>query len=154
MDEFTKYYSNQAGKGLPGQAGAEPQIGEVYRAGFVRGQAGRGIIGNFLKGLWGFVSPLFTSGAQSVGRELAKTGANIVSDVVTKGSSATPGDMKSIASQRLLEGRDRLVSKMSGSGRRKRRSRSVRRVKGKKRTRRAQSVVDIFSRKKGIKRRK
>lgn len=67
-DIYTSYYLNQAGTGF----------GNVY-AGNVH-QRGHGI-GSFLGGLFRCVFPLLKSGTATIGSELLKTGANIVSDM-------------------------------------------------------------------------
>lgn len=113
MDELTQFYLNQAGSGNGGGESHE-YIGPVYRAGFTRGQRGRGILGSFLRGVWSFVSPLFRSGAQALGKEALNTGASILTDAAA--SRGAVADLRNITQQRLTEGRDRLVSKMKGQG--------------------------------------
>lgn len=154
MDEFTRYYLDQSGGAVHSFDGAEERIGPVYRGGFTKGpQLGRGFLGNLFSGLWSWVSPLFRSGAQALGKEALNTGANILSDAVTAGPSA---DLKDITKGRLKEARDKLVTKMRGGGRRRRRTRtrSVRRKPVKRvtrprrqsrvRRRRGRSKLDIF----------
>lgn len=67
-DVYTNYYLNQAGTGF-----GSVYAGNVY-------QRGHGI-GSFLGGLFRCVFPLLKSGTATVGSELLKTGANIVSDI-------------------------------------------------------------------------
>lgn len=67
-DIYTHYYLNQAGTGF----------GTVYAGNAY--QRGHGI-GSFLSGLFRCVFPLLKSGTATVGSELLKTGANIVSDI-------------------------------------------------------------------------
>lgn len=67
-DIYTHYYLNQAGTGF-----GSVYAGNVY-------QKGHGI-GSFLGGLFRCVFPLLKSGTATIGSELLKTGANIVSDI-------------------------------------------------------------------------
>lgn len=67
-DIYTHYYLNQAGTGF-----GSVYSGSVY-------QRGHGI-GSFLGGLFRCVFPLLKSGTATVGNELLKTGAHIVSDI-------------------------------------------------------------------------
>lgn len=67
-DIYTNYYINQAGTGF-----GSVYAGNVY-------QRGHGI-GSFLGGLFRCVFPLLKSGTASVGNELLKTGAHIMSDI-------------------------------------------------------------------------
>lgn len=138
MDPFTSYYLNQAGGGLgDGGGAAEDRIGPVYRGGFSKGQRGSGFLSAAARGLWSFISPLFTSGARALGKEALNTGAKILTDAATNDGV----DLKDAAKRRLTEGRDALVAKMSGQGRRKRvlKRRSVSKRKRKRRTK-----ADIF----------
>lgn len=67
-DAYTAYYLNQAGSGFGG----------VYTSGLY--QKGHGI-GSFLGGLFRCVFPLLKSGTSALGREVLKSGANIISDI-------------------------------------------------------------------------
>lgn len=67
-DIYTHYYLNQAGTGF-----GSVYAGNVY-------QRGHGI-GSFLSGLFRCVFPLIKNGTATVGNELLKTGAHIVSDI-------------------------------------------------------------------------
>lgn len=67
-DVYTTYYLNQAGSG----------VGGVYASGLY--QKGHGI-GSFLGGLFRCVFPLLKSGSSTLGTELLKSGANIISDI-------------------------------------------------------------------------
>lgn len=67
-DIYTHYYLNQAGTGF-----GSVYAGNVY-------QRGHGI-GSFLGGLFRCVFPLIKTGTKTIGSELLKTGANIVSDI-------------------------------------------------------------------------
>lgn len=118
MDEVTHYYASQAGTG---SGGAEDYIGPVYKGGFTRGQSGRGVIGDLFRGVWSWVSPLFKSGASALGREALNTGGNLLGDLAAAGPSATADSIRDMAKARVTQGRDKLVEKMRGAGRRKRR---------------------------------
>jgi hypothetical protein len=72
MDRYTRYYATQSG-------GVE--IGPVYRASFWV-QRGNGI-GSSFRGLFRFVKHLLYSGAKAVGKEVLKTGSNIMNDIRT-----------------------------------------------------------------------
>lgn len=67
-DIYTYYYLNQAGTGF-----GSVYAGNVY-------QRGHGI-GSFLGGLFRCVFPLLKNGSKTIGNELLKAGANIVSDI-------------------------------------------------------------------------
>lgn len=67
-DVYTAYYLNQAGSGFGG----------VYTSGLY--QKGHGI-GSFLGGLFRCVFPLLKKGSSTLGTELLKSGANIISDI-------------------------------------------------------------------------
>lgn len=75
-DIYTSYYLNQAGTGF----------GSVYAGNAY--QRGHGI-GSFLGGLFRCVFPLLKSGTKSIGSELLKTGANIMSDIAQNGDIDT-----------------------------------------------------------------
>lgn len=67
-DVYTEYYLRQAGSGFGG----------VYTSGLY--QKGHGI-GSFLGGLLRCVFPLLKSGSSTLGTEILKSGANIISDI-------------------------------------------------------------------------
>jgi hypothetical protein len=131
MDDYTRYYMNQAGGG---------DIGSVYRAS-VRTQRGRGI-GSFFRGLFKFVKPLLYSGAKAVGKEALKTGSHILTDILDKKPGQPMGD---IFKSRISDAKGNLehkIKKMTGSGLG---------LKRKRKTKKAQSrsgrgkVKDIFT---------
>lgn len=111
MDPLTTYYVNQTGGRL------SDHIGPLYSGSpFI--QHGHGI-GNFLGGLFRIIKPFLVSGAKAVGRESLSTGANILSDIANKKSGEKVGK---IVANRVTESTHRLVNKMRGKGRRKRKS--------------------------------
>lgn len=67
-DIYTEYYLRQAGSGF-----SSVYSGPIY-------QKGSGI-GSFLGGLYRVLFPLLKSGTATIGSELLKTGANILSDI-------------------------------------------------------------------------
>lgn len=67
-DIYTDYYLSQAGSGF-----SNIYSGPVY-------QKGNGI-GSFLGGLYRVLFPLIKSGSAAAGKELLKTGVNIISDI-------------------------------------------------------------------------
>ena len=87
MDRDQEYFNMQVGDGYTG--------GEMVRAGhrFDGGvgriyvgspyQRGHGGIGSFLAGIFCRVLPIFTRGAEAVGKEAVRIGMNIMSDVTT-----------------------------------------------------------------------
>lgn len=150
MDEFTKYYLEQAGGGAGASGSADLAVGETYAAGFRRGQKGRGV-GDFFKGVWSFVSPLFKSGASALGKQALRTGADILTEAAAAGPSA---DIGGIAKQRLVEARDKMTTKMRGAGRRgvkRRRTPCTKKTKKRKVSRprkqkkASRTKLDIFS---------
>ena len=113
-------------------------MGPYYRG--ARFQRGHGI-GSFLSGLFRAALPILRSGAAAVGREAARAGANILSDV-TSGSGTFRESLKRRAGEAGLNLSDKLqgtVSGMTGRGAIKRRritvkSRQSKTGKGRKRT--------------------
>ena len=73
MDRYTRYYVNESVGG---------EIGPVYKASF-RVQSGNDI-GSLFRGLFRFVKTLLYSGANAVGKEVLKTGSNIIADIINK----------------------------------------------------------------------
>lgn len=108
MDPLTAYYVNQSG----GRLG---DLGPLY-VGSPFVQRGEGI-GSFLGGLFRMIKPVLFSGAKAVGRETLSAGANILSDIVQKKPDEK---VKNIVKRRVNESTKRLVDKMKGNGRRKR----------------------------------
>jgi hypothetical protein len=134
VDDYTRYYMNQAGGG---------GIGSVYRASF-RTQRGRGI-GSFFKGLFKFVKPLLYSGAKAVGKEALKTGSHILTDILDKKPDQPVGG---IFKSRLSEAKGNLehkIKNMTGSGLGLKRKRKVKKAQS---SSRRGKVKDIFSAKK------
>lgn len=105
-----RYYQDQAGSG----------IGNVYHgASFQRGHG----LGSFLGGLARIVFPLFRSGAAAVGREAARAGAHVLSDVAS-GSSGFQQALKrraGEAGQNLTGKLADTVKSMTGNGAKRRR---------------------------------
>jgi hypothetical protein len=115
---YTRYFVGQSGVG-------GSSIGRLYKASF-RVQRGNGL-GSFLRGLFGFVKPLY-SGAKAVGREALSTGFNILTDILNK----DPGQpVETIFKKRFAEAKGNLQQKiknMTGNGlnfKRKRKSKTV-----------------------------
>ena len=67
-DPYSDYYLTQAGSG----------IGQVYSG--TNFQKGHGI-GSFLSSIFRSIVPLFKSGARAVGKEMLRTGGNIMHDI-------------------------------------------------------------------------
>lgn len=147
MDPYDNHYRQQVGGHL------DLGIGTVYKAGFSK-QRGRGL-GTFFRNVISYVTPLFKSGAQALGRAALATGANIASDIAA--SDGSPISIKEIAKRRAVETRDNMVKRMRGGGRRKKR-RTIKKSKRAKpvarpkqsrrprrRTRKIRSKADIFA---------
>lgn len=100
-DLYTEYYLNQAGSGF----------GSVYAGGIY--QKGHGV-GSFLSGLFRCVFPLIKSGSAVVGKELLKSGANIISDI---GRNECPEGVIKKRGKETIDNLSRIVAeKMFGSG--------------------------------------
>lgn len=127
MDAFTRHYMQQVGGGSGDASKVEDRIGPVYRGGFSRGQRGRGVFTSAIKGLWDWVSPLFTSGVKALGSQAVNTGSKILSDTLSGENIADS------AKRRLSESRDNMVKKIQGSGRGRKRSTSSEERKVKRR---------------------
>ena len=126
MDPLTAYYINQSGGG-----GLGDLIGPVYK-GSPYIQQGHGI-GSFLGGLFRIVKPVLIQGAKAIGKESLTAGANILSDLAAKSKNQK---LKDIVSSRVTESTHKLVNKLKGQGKRKKRSQSTIAKKAKR---------DIFS---------
>ena len=103
-DPYFQYYHQQAGSG----------VGNIYYGAAY--QKGHGI-GSFLGGLFRSALPLIKKGAKAVGKEMLKTGVNVLGDVVDK----TP--LKQSLQSRISDARSNLKRKaetklkeMIGSG--------------------------------------
>lgn len=127
MDPLTAYYKNQAGAG-----GLGDLIGPVYRGSF-HVQQGHGI-GSFLSGLFRLVRPVLVSGAKALGRGTLATGANILSDIASKNPNTK---IKNIIANRVTESTNKLVSKLQGKGKKRKRKTT--------KTSRKKTKRDIFS---------
>ena len=138
MDEFTRYYMRQVGRGEGSGVTTEEQVGPVYRGGFSRGQRGRGVFTSALKGLWDWVSPLFKTGAKTLGSQALDTGSKILSDTLSG------ENIKDSAKRRLDESRDNLVKKMEGRGRKRKRKSWVKKKNSKRKKRVLRTKGDIF----------
>lgn len=98
----------------------EAQLGGGGMETFYRGapyQRGHGI-GSFLGGLFRKVLPLLTSGAKAVGREVLRTGVNVMSDMDSNVPFKESMRARAMESGRNLQQRakDKVVDLMKGSG--------------------------------------
>lgn len=91
---YDKYYSNQAGSGLPFYSGT-------------RVQSGYGL-GSILGGLLRSAVPLLKPALKSVGKEVARSGVGVIKDVM-QGQS-----LKQAAKRRLQEGAQRSLRAATG----------------------------------------
>ena len=115
MDPLTEYYINQSGAG-----GLGSLIGPVYKVSpYI--QQGYGI-GSFLGGLFHRVKTVLIEGVKAMGRESLAAGANILSDLTFKSKNRKVKDM---VSTRVTESTHRLVNKLKGTGKRKKRNQST-----------------------------
>jgi len=112
MTPLGQYYIRQAGVGGGGRG-----IGPVYSVSpFV--QRGHGI-DSFLRELWRNVQPVLWSGAKSVGREVLRTGGNIMTEI-----AANPGQTGDILSKHATETTQNIIKKLRGGGRKRKRASS------------------------------
>lgn len=110
MDHLTAYYVNQSG-------GRLANFGTFY-SGSPYVQEGGGI-GSFLGGLFRMIRPVLFSGAKALGRESLSAGANILSDIATRKKGEK---VKDIVATRVNESTRKLVNKMQGRGRKRKRT--------------------------------
>ena len=88
MDRYQEYFNRQVGGGYTGgemvRGGhrLDGGVGRIYVGSPY--QRGHGGIGSFLAGVFRRVLPLFTRGARAVGKEVVRSGMNIMSDVTTR----------------------------------------------------------------------
>lgn len=100
-DIYTEYYLSQAGSGFGGV-----YSGPIY-------QKGHGI-GSFLGGLFRTLLPLLKSGSSAVGKELLKSGANIISDIT---QSQDPQQVINRRGKEIINNLGRMFGeKMFGAG--------------------------------------
>lgn len=122
-DMYVDYYTRQSGTGLPVFHGS-------------RGQRGHGL-GSMLSGFFRSAWPVIRQGLGFLGKQALKTGAEIVGDVA-QGES-----LKDSAKKRVSEKINEFVPDIfpqSGSGKRRRRVRKVKRQRKK-----SKKTSDIFS---------
>lgn len=114
------------------------QVGSGHASPFYQSsvylQRGRGF-GSFVSSIWNAVRPLLWSGAKAVGNQILSTGGRIMGDLASSNDKAK--DLKTIALNRLEEGVGQLgqkvVRKMTGGGRPRRRKAAARPVKRRRR---------------------
>ena len=131
MDRYTRYYVNQSGGG---------DIGPVCRASF---KIQRGYcIGAFFRGLFRFVKPLLYSVAKAVGKDVLKTGSNIIKGMLNKEPEQA---VANIFKTRFSEAKGNLedkIKKMTGSGLGLKRKRNPKKPQSQGKRRK---VKDIFT---------
>jgi len=128
---FEDYYTNQSGNGLNYYQGA------TYQKGYG--------IGGLFRSLFRVAIPLFKSGAKAIGKQMLKSGVDLVNDV------AQGVDVQTAAKQRLKEAGKVLANKattkvrtMIGSGKKnKKRKQSKRGIIS--RSAKKHKVRDIFA---------
>lgn len=123
--EYIKYYQSQAGGNIN-------EIGPLLQL-YPSIQRGRGL-GNLFAGLFRYLKPSLVTGLNFIKDEALKTGANILSDIV---SGANP---KEVFQDQAKEGLKNLrtsainqLHSMYGSGRKRKRSRNSKKLTTKKR---------------------
>lgn len=105
QDPYLAYYRNQLGQG----------VSIVYRG--ASHQRGHGI-GSFLGGLFRTISPLIKSGAKAIGKEVLRTGINVLSDVANTvpPNQAISSRMKEFTGNLKRKADMKLDRVMKGSG--------------------------------------
>ena len=126
-DQYETYYLTQSGNGLP-----------VFQGSI--GQRGHGL-GSMLSGLFRRALPMIKSGLASLGKHALKTGLEIANDV------ADGSTFKDSAKARVLPGIKRfaqsdIFSNQSGSGKRRRKRGSRKRVSNRKVKRIKRDIFD------------
>jgi hypothetical protein len=114
MDSLTDYYIHQGGGG--GSEHQDELFGPVY-VGSPYVQRGHGI-GSFLARLFRAFKPLAIRCAKALGREALNKGAQILTDIRYKQPETT---VKDIVADRLTESAQRLVTKLKGGSRKRKR---------------------------------
>jgi hypothetical protein len=104
MERYTRYYVKSV-----------VAVGLVLFTGLVLGSEGNGI-GSFFRGLFRFVKPLLYSRRKAVGKEVLKTGSNIITNELNKEPEQP---VRSMFKNRFIEAKDNLeqkIKKMARSG--------------------------------------
>jgi hypothetical protein len=125
IDSVADYYIHQGGGGSEYQADL---FGPVY-VGSPYLQRGHGI-GSFLAGLLRAMKPLALRGARAFCSEALKTGSQILADI---GNKQPDRKVKEIVADRLSNSAHRLVAKLEGGGRKRKRETSILPIRNKKR---------------------
>lgn len=103
---YEQYYCTQAGSG----------IGVIYKG--IPFQRGHGI-GAFLGGLFRSVLPLLSSGAKAIGKEALRSGAGVLSDILTTSKpleETVKGRFKEATANLKRKADQKMDDVMSGSG--------------------------------------
>ena len=111
MDPLILYYRRQAGRG-------REDIGPIYSTPLLV-QRGQGL-GSFLSSLFRSITPIFWSGAKSIGREALRTGGKILSDIAENPQAQT----RDIISRHVSDLPQNIIKKLSGGGRKRKRAAS------------------------------
>jgi hypothetical protein len=114
MDSLADFYIHQGGGG--GSERQDELFGPVY-VGSPYVQRGHGIF-SFLAGIFRALKPLAIRGAKALGREALSTGAQILTDIRNKQPEMT---VKDIVADRLTNSAQRLVTKLKGGSRKRKR---------------------------------
>lgn len=137
MSAITRYYSLQAGRGLP-------HIGPVYRAQRNGYQKGYGI-GSVISNIIGFLRPYAIKGLESLADQSYITGKNVITDIIDRRPLGqivrNRGKEAAIdLAEKGLNSIKRKMGKQSGSGSINRRSRKRRRLVGGKRHKKSKQI--------------
>ena len=138
MDPLVAYYLHQAGRGSKPSSSSVGPI--YYNPPFV--QKGHGI-GSFLGGVFRFLKPILWTSAKAVGRETMRsigneamrTGSRMLSDIAD--NTSTDITARDIMTKHLSALPQNILSNLRGSGRKRKRSVSVKPRKRAKRRKRA-----------------
>jgi len=111
---YEDYYSQQSGSGMPVFQGSRMQ----------RGHGLGSILSGFFRSAW----PLIQTGAKAFGKQFLRTGLQIAKDVVVDGQKFKEASKKHIPEGIKEFASSNLFHPQSGSGGRKRRKKSLKRL--------------------------
>ena len=99
-------------------------------------------LGSFFRGLFRFVKPLLYSGAKAVGKEVLKTGSNIITDILNKEPDQPLGNIFKNRFEEAKDNHQEKIKNITGSGLGLKRKRKFEKVQSQSKSRK---VKDIFT---------